>query len=233
MLKTKHSHERDTRIVFYEEGHRYEIDGEGGYTSVTTHIHGLFPTFDPDSVIASMQQSRTWNQSPYYGMTAEAIKEQWSQKGKDAATAGTQLHEDIEKWYNEEPVDNTSTEFSYFLEFSKTCSLTPYRTEWTIFDEDTRMCGSVDMTFLHEDGSLDIYDWKRVKKISKTSWNNYAFPPLDHIPNSNFWHYSLQLNLYRRILEDKYQKTIRDMVLVVLHPYNDHFQLWKVPRMNV
>ena len=35
-LEKENAHPRDTRIKFFEKGHKYEIDGEGGYTSVTT-----------------------------------------------------------------------------------------------------------------------------------------------------------------------------------------------------
>ena len=235
MLKLKYPHERDLRIVFIEEGHKYIINQEEGYTSVTTYIHKLFPTFNPDAVIEGMMKSHKWNQSPYYGMTAEEIKKQWADKGSSASKEGTKLHQDIEKWYNEEPVDNTSIEFAYFLNFTDVFPLTPYRTEWMVFDEDRKLCGSIDMTFINEDGSLDIYDWKRVHKIEKNSkWNQYAIhPDWEHLPHTNFWHYTCQLNLYRTILERKYNKVIRGMYLVVLHPSNSQFQRWTLPRIEI
>ena len=44
-LETKNPHPQDKRIKFFEVGHRYEIDGEGGYTSVTTFNHSQFEKF--------------------------------------------------------------------------------------------------------------------------------------------------------------------------------------------
>ena len=40
------------------------------------------------------------------------------------------------------------------------------------------------------------------------------------MPNSNFWHYSIQLNMYKTILETKYGKKVTGLYLVRLHPNN-------------
>jgi hypothetical protein len=40
------------------------------------------------------------------------------------------------------------------------------------------------------------------------------------MPDTNFWHYSLQLNLYKTILEEKYGKKVTGLYLVCLHPDN-------------
>ena len=43
---------------------------------------------------------------------------------------------------------------------------------------------------------------------------------MSHIEDTNFNHYSLQLNLYKYILEKKYKKKVKKMYLVCLHPEN-------------
>ena len=103
-----------------------------------------------------------------------------------------------------------------------------------IWHEDLRFAGSIDMVFEREDGTLMIYDWKRCKEIKKVAaFNTFAKTEcIDHIPDTNFWHYSLQLNTYRAILEDKYDKKVSEMCLVCLHPDNDSFKLFKVPFMD-
>ena len=54
---------------------------------------------------------------------------------------------------------------------------------------------------------------------------------IDHLPDCNFWHYALQLNTYKAILEQKYEKKVTDLVLVVLHPENKNknFQIINLP----
>jgi hypothetical protein len=78
------------------------------------------------------------------------------------------------------------------------------------------------MVYENTDGSLMIYDWKRAKEISKTTgFKKYGKTEcINHLPDTNFWHYSLQLNTYKAILESKYDKKITDLYLVRLHPDN-------------
>jgi ATP-dependent exoDNAse (exonuclease V) beta subunit len=118
---------------------------------------------------------------------------------------------------------NDSDEWYYFLNYIRDFpNFEPYRTEWTIYHEDLKLAGSIDMVYKNEDGTLNIYDWKRAKEITKTpKFNKYAITEcIEHLPDTNFWHYSLQLNTYKAILESKYDKTIKDLYLVRLHPNN-------------
>jgi len=118
---------------------------------------------------------------------------------------------------------NLSEEWQYFLQYATAFpDLAPYRTEWMIYDEDLKLAGSIDMVYENPDGTLMIYDWKRAKEISKTTtFNKYALTEcINHLPDTNFWHYSLQLNTYKAILESKYNKKITALYLVRLHPNN-------------
>ena len=113
-------------------------------------------------------------------------------------------------------------------------TLKPYRTEWMIFDEDVRLAGSIDMVYENEtDGTLMIYDWKRCKEITKFSnFKDAAYAVtecISHLPDTNFWHYALQLNTYKTILEAKYDKKVSLMCLVVLHPNFPTYQVHTVP----
>ena len=95
-----------------------------------------------------------------------------------------------------------------------------------VYDEDLRLAGSIDMVFQNEDGTLSIYDWKRSKGIEKTSpFNECSTNELtSHLPDTNFWHYSLQLNVYKAILEKNYGKTVKELFLICLHPNHKNYQ---------
>ena len=157
-------------------------------------------------------------------MTNDEIKTVWENRRDTAANAGTKMHYDIECYYNGLDVTNDSIEFKYFLAFEKqrSAELIPYRTEWTVFDEDLLFAGSIDMIFMDQNTEkLKIYDWKRCKEIKKGgAWNNAIVECIDYIPDTNFWHYALQLNIYRKILENKYDKEVDELWLVCLHPEN-------------
>lgn len=242
-LARENPHPRDASITFEESEHIYTIELNGindsSFTSVTTWNHRHFSKFDEDKIIGRMMNSRKWTQSKYYGMTPEEIKAQWEANRVQAATAGTKMHADIEAYYNEVEVNNDSVEYKQFLDFEEMRKrrypeLEPYRTEWIIWHEDWRLAGSVDMVFRNrETGGLWIYDWKRCKEIKKTNpWQSATNPIIEHLPDTNFWHYALQLNTYRAILEDKYDVQIEGMCLVCLHPEHASYQRILVPDLS-
>ena len=223
-LSKKNAHQRDAHISFDEGPHIYTIDGDSDYMSVTSWNSTLFPKFDADSVISKMMDSPRWPQSPYFGMTREEIKMKWKNDGNEASVAGTNMHYNIECFYNGIDVeDDGSLEWKYFREFNEAVgkNLTPYRTEWMVWDKELRLAGSVDMLFENPDGTLQIYDWKRSKKVVKENkWASAIVDCISHLPDANFWKYSLQLNTYKWILEKNYGKKISNMFLVWLHPNN-------------
>ena len=65
MLKIKNKHERDDNIIFIEEGHKYIINGDDSFISVTTYIHTHFKQFDSELIINKMKRSKNWKQSKY------------------------------------------------------------------------------------------------------------------------------------------------------------------------
>jgi ATP-dependent exoDNAse (exonuclease V) beta subunit len=135
-------------------------------------------------------------------------------------------------------LEQTPLEWQYFINFINDHKhLKPYRTEWTVYDEDAKIAGSIDMVYENPDGTLSIYDWKRAKIITRiNNFNRFAIPPvICHLPDSNFWHYALQLNTYKHILETKYNKTIKDLFLVRLHPDAEekNYELIELPDLSV
>jgi hypothetical protein len=50
-----------------------------------------------------------------------------------------------------------------------------------------------------------------------------------HLDDTNFWHYALQLNTYKAIIEEKYGRKVVGLCLVCLHPNNADYQLIPVP----
>jgi hypothetical protein len=293
-LATKNPHERDQHIHFDEGPHKYTIEGIPGitheteFTSVTTWVHKHFEHFDAKKIIAAMMRNqKKWNDpvanAKYYGKTAEEIEEMWAAAGREAATKGTEMHYKIECFYNTAtaptpaPAPATTPEFTYFLKFNDEykSTLKPYRTEWTVFHEEARIAGSIDMVYEVIEPNADtvtdtatatattaadtattnptsvtsepvvggrnprrnplaIYDWKRCREITKTNRaNKFAtHPAIEHLPDTNYWHYALQLNIYKYILQTKYGKTITDLYLIVLHPEAQNYQRIKLPDLQ-
>jgi hypothetical protein len=233
-------HNRDEHVQFDEGPHIYTVDGDDSFMSVTTWNHSHFGHFDADAIIKKMMNGRNWNKSnKYYGQTPDEIKAGWEQNRDEAAAAGTKMHYDIECYYNNINNENKSIEFEWFLRFDdwvkRETNMLPYRTEMIVWDKELKLCGSIDMLFMNECGELELYDWKRCKEIKKTSWNKFAKTEcIDHLPDSNYWHYSLQLNTYKYMLEKNYGLKVNGMYLVCLHPNNKNksYMKIKVPTLN-
>ena len=261
VLSIKNSHERDANIMFFEQGHKYTIltEPDVKYTSVTTWNHTHFEQFDADKIIGTMMKGKGWKDGhKYWGLTAEQIKLQWNTNKDSVAGAGTDLHYDIECFLNDNrlQLDYTNKElyeiymsnnkekhefkpldWQYFINFVRdNPELKPYRTEWLIYDDDVKISGSIDMIYENPDGTLSIYDWKRCKNITRiNNFNKFALPvAICHLPDSNFWHYALQLNTYKVILEKKYNKKIKNMFLVRLHPDAEekNYELIELPDLS-
>ena len=222
-LSTTYSHLHDSAVQFDASKHVYTVNGCSDYTSVTTWVGSLFPSFDPELVITKMMASKKWPRSPYFGKSRQNIKDQWKNTGRKAALAGTAMHDTIEQFYNNLEIEIDCLELEYFMDFEKAIGsqMTPYRTEWRVWDSDLRIAGTVDMVFENPDQTLSLYDWKRCKLIKKDNpWESASVSCIAHLPNSNYWHYALQLNMYKFILENNYNKKVKEMVLVCLHPNN-------------
>lgn len=261
VLSVKNFHERDGNIQFFEKGHKYTVltEPDVKYTSVTTWNHQHFEQFDADKIIGTMMKSKGWKDGhKYWGLTAEQIKSQWNSNKDSVAEAGTYLHYEIECFQNDTRLQYDYTnkelyeiymsvnkeihefkplEWQYFINFVRdNPDLKPYRTEWLIYDDDVKISGSIDMVYENSDGTLSIYDWKRSKNITRiNNFNKFALPvAICHLPDSNFWHYALQLNTYKVILEKKYNKKIKNLFLVRLHPDAEekNYELIELPDLS-
>lgn len=252
LLSKKNAHERDAHIFFDEEPHTYYISGKSDYVSCTTFIHQFFEDFNADKIVHDMTSNMDTFTSggKHYekygslyvdGMTRDELKrkilQSWDVNRIQAATLGTNLHRNIELFYNKEPVFDNSKEFKYFLSFNiieSASDMVPYRTEWLIYDESCKICGSIDMIYYNpKTKEYHMVDWKRSKEIKTDSFRGkMGLEPLVNVPDCNYFHYALQLNLYRYILEENYNIIISSMRIVVLHPNNSNFIEYDIPAMN-
>ncbi len=235
----KNIHPRDERCVFEAEEHKYEID-KIHFQSVTTVISRFFPLFNADEAIEKMINGRNWNPShKYWGMQDYEIKQNWEEKGIKASEQGTFLHEQIENYYLGHEYDQPQ-EFDLFRQFTSDHDfLTPYRTEWRIFDESIGVAGTIDFIALNGD-SFEMYDWKRSLKvinklngapITQNRWGR-GFKGLSDIDDTSFNHYTLQLSIYRFLLEKNYQIKLSKMFVVVLHPDYERYYKVEVPYLK-
>ncbi|MBQ7690716.1 MAG: PD-(D/E)XK nuclease family protein [Muribaculaceae bacterium] len=236
---------QDRLIHFDEATHTYSVDSIGTLTPVSNVVKMFFKEFDAEY----------WSLKKCNGDKSEAelLRERWQCAGAFASQAGTFLHKQIEDYLNHrfdgqmrctvsyegkrlhlsEEVD-VSCEWQYFCDFDRATTYRPFRTEWRVFDTAAGIAGTIDLLCSRDDGTYEIYDWKRSNKIDPTQVNKFAsgLHGLEHLTDTTFTHYCLQQNLYRHILEKNYGLRIARMHLVVLHPALEGYRVVQVPRMK-
>jgi hypothetical protein len=235
-LTVINQHLRDNHINFDEPTHKYYVNGScQGNVSCTGFVHEFFGHFDAKAIIAKMRKGPKWATSKYYGKTDKEIMDEWSANGKTASEAGTAMHLAIEQFLHGsseqiKPGMFETVEWKYFMKFWNDCGhdLEPYRSEWEVFTDSLeplpserkiKLCGSIDMVFRRKsDGKFVIYDWKRSKEIKSENSYESGLCPLEHLPDTNYWHYTMQLNVYKWILEKYYGLEVADLYLVIIHP---------------
>ena len=232
--------ERDKRIKLDINRHIYIIDETEEYISTTTFIKLFFPKFDSEKIIDNwMKNEQKWLSNKYYGKTKEMILELWDNNCKISCSLGSLLHNSIELYYKNE-LDNIpkeiEKEFNYFLNFNeneiKLNNKILFKTEWSIFDEEYKIAGSIDVIYTDNNQKYYIYDWKRTNKIKYNNFYQQGLYPCHLLDNCNYNHYSLQLNIYKYILEKNYNIIIESMNLVYLHPDESNYKIETIPNLQ-
>lgn len=238
MLAELNSHPRDGNIYLDERTHTYHVnlgqDVVTSFTSVTKVVKSHFAPFDSR---AALRAVRRGVKRKYLGMSDGAILKMWKEDGKHAAEEGTALHKKIEDFYNGQGfgVDPGCVDHEQFIQFWKDFKdkLIPYRTEWEVYDEQACLAGSIDMVFKDAAGKHYIYDWKRTKAIKPDSnYNKFGKGLARDLPDCNYWHYALQLNIYKFILGRKYGLDVEGMYLVKFHPDSTTYERIAMPNLQ-
>lgn len=236
---------QDDLISFDEASHKYTVEGIDELISVSQIVGKFFEPFD-----AEFWSMRKTKQNPE---KAAALRDEWKAKGQRASQTGTFLHKQIEDYFNgvfdgemsvnisyngpyhsfDENADITP-EWEYFNNFKDSVQFTPFRTEWRVYDPVHKIAGTLDFVCACEDGTYEIYDWKRSNKIDPLETNVYStgINGLEHLTDTSYIHYCLQQNMYKYILEHNYGIKVKRMNLVVLHPDNPDYQIVPIPDMQ-
>ena len=224
----RNRHCRDSNISFDDATHLYKVNGVT-LQSVTDFVEGCFPKFDAEFFAKK--------KAVYLEKTTQEVLDMWEQKGKESRELGTELHKKIENYYQ----DIASTEddtFKLFLMFANKIELKPYRTEWAVYDVKHNIAGTIDFVD-YQNGEYIIYDWKRSDKIidngmpiKASKYNEKGNHPLEHLDNTPYYHYALQLSIYKYILENNYNIKISDLRLGVFHPTYEKPYVLRMPYLE-
>ena len=233
-LKVQNPFSSDGRVELDEESHTYMLDGIVVPLSVTSLIHRFARPFNPREAIASMRVETRQGYAEKGMDTDEEILLAWARTGEVQRKRGTLLHFQIEQYLNGCTIESPcSPEFEQFKQLLRdtTTDQTPFRTELSIYSRSLNVAGQIDALFKQADGTFVVWDWKRCKYLHYDGRSQMK-EPFDHLPDVNYFHYALQLNVYRRILQEDYGIPVNSMFLGVLHPCRMRPLCVRVPDME-
>lgn len=238
-------YEQDAYIDFEPYEHIYIYNGRQRLLPVSSLVGYFFESFN-----ALAAAERRWQNS---SIPIEDSLNQWDRIGTMASEVGTFMHAQTESYFRDGTFEtiypfcyNGQTEAislerekQYFLQFVNDYAIRPYRQEWPVYDLTLNVAGTIDLICQEDDGSFTIYDWKRSSKVvnalgqpitegfnGKMSLNGIS------LPDTSFYHYCLQQNLYRYMLERHYGIRVRAMNLVVLCASYPSYYVAQVPKMD-
>lgn len=225
----RNKHGNDSKISFRESDHIYMVDGVP-LDSVTSFVTNCFPKFNTNFYAKRKAEE--------LGKRPEEVLAEWEKKGQESRELGTAMHRKIEDYYlGKNPASDET--FDLFRIFANKITLKPYRTEWAVYDWEQKIAGTIDFVD-YQNGEYTIYDWKRSDKliaknglpIKNSQYGEKALPPIENLDNSPYYHYALQLSLYKYILEKNYGITVSKLRLGIFHPsYNKPYVL-EMPYMQ-
>lgn len=211
-MESKLDYFLDPNFVFNEASHTYTyLDPSTKkpvqtFTSVTGFLSQFKPEFNSELIAKQVAKRR--------GVHHSAVLNEWKQISDTALDLGTRLHKWIEDFYNGlNPAlpTNDDTLLERVLSFkalheSTLHKFTPVRQEFRVFSRKWGIAGTID-AIKKLNQSYYVGDWKSNKKFTNDDHpegrRQKLLYPFDDMWDNSINGYSIQLSLYRLILQEE------------------------------
>jgi ATP-dependent exoDNAse (exonuclease V) beta subunit len=224
-------------IKYFDEPHKYFIDNRE-LVSATTFIGKFKEKFDTENIAESYANKR--------GLDVKDVINEWDLKRDISTVKGTLIHNYAENyWYNKvfpydavpvirkfgsdiikEKFEKCVNNFKLFYK-DAVKNLIPVKMEFVVGDTDYGIAGMVDCLFYNKKSQmLEIYDYKTNKEIKKSNQYKQKFKnPISHLDYCELNTYSLQLGLYKHIIEKNTNLKLGNLYLVWINEINDTYKI--------
>jgi hypothetical protein len=216
---------KDKNFTFDEDSHTYRFN-DIKYDSVTTFLKTFKVPFDREYWSRKKAEER--------GVDVSVVLNEWQEKANNATSLGTRVHKYIEDFWSGENPEFPSDEkllerIQSFVDIynRKLHVLLPLKSELKIFSRRWRLAGTIDQPFLfwsfqHERPFLIIGDWKTNGEFRDDSHPKGRYKkllrPFSHLYENHHNEYSIQISLYRLILEEEANIETQDGFLCHIGP---------------
>jgi hypothetical protein len=223
-------------VTFYDEPHKYYLDGKE-LISVTTLIGNYKEEFN----------EKYWSEykGNQFGVTPEEIVRAWKFINKKGTIRGSAIHDYAENLFQnkkfEYPKQLILNEFGFdpVLHTYNICKkhvdkfyndvqgkLIPIRTELVVYDRESLIGGMLDILFWNvKTKEFQIWDWKTNKEFTYVMKDRHLINDLYLLEDCDLELYSLQLGLYKYIIEKNLQIKLGKSYIVWYSHNNDNYKI--------
>jgi hypothetical protein len=225
-------------ITFYDKPHKYFIGGKE-LISVTTLIHKYQEEFD-EGYWSDFKASQK-------NLTPEEVLRAWKFINRKGTIKGSAIHDYAENLFQnkefEYPLQLILDEFGFDpvrIEYDITKAhvdkfynevqgkLIPIRTEMVVYDRETLIGGMLDILFYNvKMKQFQIWDWKTNKKFSEENKEKYLLGSLYTIEDCDYELYSLQLEMYKQIIERNVPIKLGKSYIVWFSHNNESYKIFE------
>ena len=212
-------------IQFFEKEHKYTINGQQAKKSVSGAIKVYEKPFDSQGIAANVARKngktinevlKEWDYKRDYschkGSEFHLFVENFLERRKISLDKDAFVnfldHNDptedyqiaIDKYYTDMAM--LINNFMNFYDWWKKDYIL-LKSEFVMGDKAAGLCGTLDnLQYNKNTKKLAIFDYKTNKEIKKTNpWGEKLLSPFNHLHNCELTKYSLQISLYKLILE--------------------------------
>ena len=205
----------DPNITLEDEGHIYTLatHPDKEFISCTTLLKPLFDPFEPEKVAADLI---SWHWK-YKDRTVEDLVEEWRLTGE----SGTESHKELEDYifFGKEPITPKGKQGKRWVDFIIEKDKYDWYPEVILYNKDLGIAGMIDLILVdRKTGMLHVFDWKTNKKIAFKGYRGKKgiAPQTKHMPDCEYSIYSLQLSIYKYLLENFYGFKVESLHIVHL-----------------
>lgn len=201
-------------IIFDPTGHSYTYEGKP-LVGTTRLLAQLKRPFD--------RTSWARREAEKLGITVEAFLTEQDADFKRRMQHGDDVHSwiahELRSFQRHEADQNAGSlpEIFAFRHFWSSNKYEPYLVEWIIGDADLGLAGTTDAVIYNPDTGLHhLWDWKTGTKFRTENRFQNLLPPFASLNDCELVNYSLQLSLYRLIIERNTDLMLGDSHLLYL-----------------
>lgn len=210
-------------LAFDEKTHTYFLKSDPSFR-FTSSVSKIANSFSPDF------DSNYWakKESEKTGENKEEILARWKSKAEEAMKRGTVIHKELEEYTQ----DNRKRATDVTKRIAKWLVLNGYQligNEIRLYDKKSKISGTFDcLVYNSFEDAYYIIDYKTNrekliekvesyidKKTGEKKKSKFLLKaPFNSYPSSNYYKYSIQLSLYKYILEKHTDIKVKGLILI-------------------